>query len=60
MRIKIALNDINFHFLVVASTIQLRETSQVEEDSDDPLYDSVAEDEDYAVPQCKDEEVLLY
>ncbi|XP_066152065.1 ARF GTPase-activating protein Git [Euwallacea fornicatus] len=39
-----------------ASMIQLRQQSEIE-DSDDPLYDSVAEDEDYAVPLCKDEEV---
>lgn len=36
--------------------IQLRETSEIDDD-DDPLYDSVAEDEDYAIPLCKDEEV---
>lgn len=38
------------------SMIQLRETSEIE-DTDDPLYDSVAEDEDYAIPLTKDEEV---
>ncbi|KAL1494896.1 hypothetical protein ABEB36_010410 [Hypothenemus hampei] len=38
-----------------SSIIQLKESSEVD-DSDDPLYDSVAEDEDYAVPVCKDEE----
>ncbi|XP_050314780.1 ARF GTPase-activating protein Git [Anthonomus grandis grandis] len=37
-----------------SGSTQLRETSEI--DDDDPLYDSVAEDEDYAVPIEKDEE----
>ncbi|XP_030764159.1 ARF GTPase-activating protein GIT2 [Sitophilus oryzae] len=36
------------------SMIQLRQTSEID---DDPLYDSVAEDEDYAVPMSKEEEM---
>ncbi|KAH1012346.1 ARF GTPase-activating protein Git [Dendroctonus ponderosae] len=36
------------------SMLKLRETSEVD-DSDDPLYDSVAEDEDYAIPLSKED-----